>query len=124
MKQPIAIISTDWHLKRDNIDAIKDLIDQQCQLAKKEGVEYLICLGDVFDSRKAQELTVLTAFGEILDNIHSYNLKMLTISGNHDKSDYTSYNSYIDSFAFHPAMVYFREYNQYSIGDVKLHFMP
>ena len=124
MKQPIAIISTDWHLKRDNIDAIKDLIDQQCQLAKKESVEYLICLGDVFDSRKAQELTVLTAFREILNNIQSYNLKMLTISGNHDKSDYTSYNSYLDSFAFHPAMVYFRGYNQYSIGDVKLHFMP
>lgn len=124
MKQSIAIISTDWHLKRDNIDAIKDLVDQQCKLAKKEGVEYLICLGDVFDSRKAQELTVLTAFREILDNIHSYNLKMLTISGNHDKSDYQSFNSYIDSFAFHPAMVYFREYNQYSIGDVKLHFMP
>ena len=124
MKQPIAIISTDWHLKRDNIDAIKDLIDQQCQLAKKEGVEYLICLGDVFDSRKAQELTVLTAFGEILDNIQSYGLKMLTLPGNHDKSDYQSFNSYLDSFSYHPAMALCRDYGQYVIENVTLHFMP
>jgi DNA repair protein SbcD/Mre11 len=124
MKKPIAIISTDWHLKRDNVEAIKDLVNQQCELAKKEGVNYLICLGDVFDSRKAQELTVLTAFNDIIDNIHHNELKLLVISGNHDKVDYLSYNSFLDSFAHHPAITLFREANQQSIGGVTLHFMP
>ena len=69
MKEQIkvaAVVSTDWHLKRENVEEIIDLVNQQCELAVKLGVETLFCLGDIFDSRKSQELVVLTAFKDFL----------------------------------------------------------
>ena len=103
-KQALAVFSTDLHLKTQNIDQIIDLVTQQCELAKSTGAKYLICLGDVFDSRIAQREDILTAFGKILDIIKSYDLKMWLIPGNHDKTDYVSSNSFLSPFSTHPCL--------------------
>lgn len=106
MKEQIkvaAVASTDWHLKRENVEEIINLVKQQCELAVKLGVRTLFCLGDIFDSRKSQELVVLTAFKDILYIMESYNLKLVAIPGNHDKVNYASDHSFIDSFLHHPA---------------------
>lgn len=124
MKKPEFIISTDWHITERNKEAIKDLVRQKCELAIKEGVSTLICLGDVFDSRKAQPLSVLTAFGEILDMINEYGLTLLVISGNHDKSDYEAYESYLDSFKHHPTLELFWSYGYRQTSTLELHFFP
>lgn len=94
----LAVLSTDWHLKKENIDQIKDLVMQQCELALELETEYLVCLGDIFDSRIAQRQDVLDAFGEILDTIDSYGLKLWAISGNHDKTNYSSHKSFLDPY--------------------------
>lgn len=99
MKTKALIVqSTDWHLKKENIDQIKDLVLQQCELALELKVEYLVCLGDIFDSRIAQRQDVLDAFGEILDMIDSYGLKLWAIPGNHDKTVYSSHKSFLDPY--------------------------
>ena len=86
-KRPIAIFSTDWHIKDDNIEQIIDLVTQQCELAKELKVTTLICLGDVFNSRKSQTLQCLGAFERILNIVYDYNLMLLSIPGNHDKTN-------------------------------------
>lgn len=97
-KQPLVIFSTDWHLKKENIDQIIDLVIQQCELAKSLGVHYIACLGDILDSRIAQRQDVLTAFGEILDFVDSYGLEFWAIPGNHDKTIYESSDSFLDPY--------------------------
>jgi len=97
-KKALIVQSTDWHLKKENIDQIKDLVLQQCELALELEAEYLVCLGDIFDSRIAQREDVLSAFGDILDMIDSYGLKLWAIPGNHDKTVYSSIKSFLDPF--------------------------
>ena len=94
----LTVLSTDWHLKKENIDQIKDLVQQQCELALELEVDTLICLGDIFDSRIAQREDVLSAFGEILDMIDSYGLKLWAIAGNHDRTVYSSPKSFLSPF--------------------------
>src|SRR5690606_13354795 len=100
----VAVVATDWHLKRDNIDEIKDLVVQKCKLADELGTDLLICLGDVFDSRKSQELSVLSAFNDILDIILRENKKMIVVPGNHDKVNYSSIQSFLDPFTYNPSI--------------------
>lgn len=100
----VAVVSTDWHLKRDNIDETKDLVVQKCKLADELGTDLLICLGDVFDSRKSQELSVLSAFSDILDIVFRENKKMIVVPGNHDKVNYSSIQSFLDPFTYNPSM--------------------
>lgn len=103
-KKPLVIFSTDWHLKPENIPAITDLVKQKCELAKRLGVNQLICLGDIFDSRISQREEVLTAFERILDIIGSHELKMTIIPGNHDKTIYSSVDSFLAPYRHHPAI--------------------
>ena len=125
-KQPLVVISTDWHLKEQNIVQITDLVTQQCELAKKLKLSYLICLGDVFDSRIAQREEVLTAFGKILDIIHSYNLKLWLIPGNHDKTDYTSKESFLTPYKDHPCLTLVSLSGSIPFSDykIRLGFIP
>ena len=125
-KKALAVFSTDWHLKKENIDQISKLIVQQCELAKKLEVEYIIGLGDVLDSRVSQREEILTAFADILDIIHSYGLKFILIPGNHDKTLYTSNNSFLTPYRHHPCLTLVsREgYLPFRDQDVYLHFLP
>lgn len=97
-KIPLILFSTDWHLKKENLSQIKELVIEKCLLAKKLEVKNLICLGDIFDSRIAQREDVLTAFGEILDIIDSYGLNFWVIPGNHDKTIYTGAASFLTPY--------------------------
>lgn len=103
-KNPIAILSTDWHLKESNIESIKDLITQKCKLAVDLGVDHLFCLGDIFNSRKAQTQNILNSFTDILDIIHGFNMCLWCIPGNHDKTNYGDAKSFLEPFKHHPAL--------------------
>jgi exonuclease SbcD len=125
-KIALAVTSTDWHLKKENINQIKDLVKQQCELAVRLQAKLLLCLGDALDSRIAQREEILTAFSEILDMIHEYKLKIWIIPGNHDKSDYSSKESFLTPYKDHPALtlvsvvgsIHFNEFN------LRLYFLP
>ena len=98
----VAVISTDWHIDMKNVELSKNLAAQQILLAKEVGVGGLICLGDVFDSKKAQPEIVLNCFKEILDMIQEAHLNLLCIAGNHDKTNPYSWSSYLKPFTDHP----------------------
>lgn len=107
--KPVAVISTDWHIEEQTIGQVLDLIDQKIKLAQSLKIKTLICLGDVFESRKAQKESVLNCFTSILDKIHSAKMELWVIPGNHDKTDYSSYSSFLDPFTHHPALCLFKE---------------
>ena len=99
----IAIILTDTHLSPNTIDVNKSIYSQVIQEAQKLGLDTVYHAGDIFDSRKAQPLSVLQTFIEILDMFHESGIKLTAIPGNHDKNDYKSERSYLDPFQHHPA---------------------
>lgn len=124
MPKPIAIQINDIHLKKENIDTVKDISNQLISTCKELNVSNVIIAGDVFDSRTSQRLEVLNAFLYILDNFQIHNIHCYVIAGNHDKTRYDSEDSFLDAFCYHPAMTLFRNYNVKEIGGVNFHFMP
>lgn len=117
MKKPLTIISTDWHLSKNNIDQVKDLVRQKIELAHKLGIKKIISGGDIFNSRKAQEQSVLNAFGEILDEIEDADLKLWSIVGNHDKVDLDNESSYLTEFKHHPGFILIEYYGALYFGE-------
>ena len=117
MKHPIALLSTDWHLNENNLLEVKEVVFQKMQkfleLKKENPNMRFLCLGDVFDSRKAQKECVLLAFKEILDTLYLNNITMECIPGNHDKTNYNSFNSYLDAFESHPALQLFKRFTYF-----------
>lgn len=96
---------TDTHLKEATIDTNLKLYEEVCIDMDKKGVSNLIHGGDVFDSRKAQSLQVLTGFVGCLQIVSKHNKNLLIIPGNHDKTDYESPDSFLDPFGWHPDIV-------------------
>ena len=120
----IVVTSNDWHLAEENLGEIPGLISQQIDLAKKKGTKNLVCIGDVFQSRKAQKESVLNCFGKILDMIHEAGMVLYTIPGNHDKTDYSSYSSFLDPFSSHPALKLMTDFTNVNLGGVSCSFIP
>jgi exonuclease SbcD len=125
MKNILGLLSTDWHLKDENTELIKDLIIQKCKKAKELKIKNLFCLGDVLNSRIAQRQKVLLAFKEILDIINDYGLELYVIPGNHDKTNYSSYKSFLNPYEGHPALKLMSEGDKLDIIEgIRIHFMP
>jgi exonuclease SbcD len=123
-RKPITILSTDWHLKESNTEQIKDLVRQKCELAKSLDINTVFCLGDIFDSRSSQKLSLLVAFSEILEIFADNHIELWAIPGNHDKRILESDYSFIDPFKYHPNFKYVPKAGMVPFGDVKVHMLP
>ena len=120
--KPVAVISTDWHIDMKNVELSKNLAAQQILLAKEQGVKWLICLGDVFDSKKAQPEIVLNCFKEILDMIEAAHMTLTCIAGNHDKTNPYSWSSYLKPFTNHPRFDFIEKQKTWNVGNCVLLF--
>ncbi len=107
MKKPIALLFTDTHLKKDNVEQNRSIFKQANELCKKMKIEKIIGLGDFFESREAQPLKVLKTFGELLLNFKD--VEFFALAGNHDKVNLDSEDSYLDEFEFHPNLTVIRD---------------
>lgn len=125
MKKPLTILSNDWHLHENNGGTLLKVIRQKCELAQSLNLDRVFALGDLIHSRIAQRLIVLKNFECILDVFKEFNIELIAISGNHDKSDYTSSDSFLDAFKHHPNFTLHSDYGTYEIADgVRLHLLP
>lgn len=101
-RNPLAIVSTDWHLKETNISELLDIARQEVHVAEVHGLNTVFWLGDCFDSRISQRQEILSAFSQII-NIHAERgIHIVCIPGNHDKTDYASDSSFLDPYRYHP----------------------
>lgn len=124
MKNPIAIISTDWHLNDNNALQLLNIAEEEVALAKRLGVDSIIWLGDMFDSRVSQRQDLLNCLDAIID-IHTQNgLWVHCIPGNHDKTNYKENDSFLTPYRFHPNFhLYENEYGGL-IKNVAAYFVP
>lgn len=124
MKQPLAIISTDWHIKADNKESILSIAEQEIQLAQNCGVGTIIWLGDIFDSRMSQSQELLTLMDSILNMYYLAGLTVHCIPGNHDKTDYGDDKSFLTVFKYHPNFHLHEELDMFVLGQYKFWLMP
>lgn len=124
MKKALKLISNDWHLSGNNIEEVKDLVAQKIEVAKNLNIDTLTVAGDLFDSRSSQKLDTIKAFGDILEMVHNNDMELEVIAGNHDRSDYKSYYSWITPFTHHPALVLYNDFTTFYEDNINYAFMP
>ena len=123
MKTPIALMLTDTHLSDKNIDLVENIWQQAIDKCKEIDLYNIYFLGDFFDSRKGQPLSVLKAAQRIIKNLSNNNIIVVAICGNHDKANYESTDSFIDVFDSN----YFQVINESEVvckNDLSIHFLP
>lgn len=124
MKKPIAIIFNDAHLKTGNEQEVIQSIKHLLKYASVEGITDLIFAGDLFDSRAFQRQSVLQAFDEILRMIQEAKCTLYIFPGNHDKTIYASFDSFLDVYRHHPSVVFNRELSIIELDGISITLLP
>ncbi len=97
-RKPISVLITDTHLDDENFKIVYSVHEQAIQLAKSLGLNKVDHLGDHFDSRIAQTLLTLLNFKKIIRLYRDNGMILDAIAGNHDKTDQSIPESYIDIY--------------------------
>lgn len=117
------VVLTDTHFTDDNTTIVFDIFEQAFQLALKRN-KTVLHLGDWFTHRTGQTLTTLLAMSYVLNQAKKHGINIITIPGNHDKTDLESSRSYLDVFSQSSNLILIPEYGLIEYGKVKLHFLP
>ena len=124
MKKVLAIIFNDVHLKTGNEDEVYESTKHMVKYAVDNGVENLIFAGDLFDSRTQQRLKVLQTFDKMLELFNTNGLTLYLFPGNHDKTLYTSADSFLDVYKHHPSVKFNRELKNIVLEGVSIDLLP
>lgn len=106
MKKPLFIIFNDTHLKPGNEAKILASIQHMVDYAVENKIANLIFAGDGFDSRSNQRLSCLLLWQKILSVISNSGLNLYFFPGNHDKTKYNSFESFLEIYKYHPNVYY------------------
>lgn len=121
----IGVWITDTHLSENTIDINLSIFGQVFELCKEVDIGVVYLGGDIFTSRKGQSEIVLNTFKRILDEAHENKIRIITIAGNHDKTDYTSPSSFLDAFDGHPTLSVISPFGSLHLDSgVDIHFLP
>lgn len=98
-KEANSVNITDTHLDDDNFDFVYSVHKQAIKLAKSLGLDFVNHLGDHFTNRASQKLDTLLNFKKIIRLYEKAEITLYTIAGNHDKTDQSISESYLDIFS-------------------------
>lgn len=125
MKIPLTIIFSDLHIHLYNEEEVISIIKQIIVKCEENKINQVICLGDCFDSRKSQPLQSLKTWEKILLLFNKAKIELICISGNHDKVNYLSEDSYLDQYQHWPGFKLIRDYENIDFEKGKrFHFIP
>lgn len=127
MTKPIALTLTDTHLHEGNIELVTGIWQQAIAKCQELNITKILFGGDFFTSRKGQSLAVLNAAKSIFDDIAEAGLELIAISGNHDKVDLESKDSFLDIFSNTHNFDLVRDYKFFSLAPntgIVLHCIP
>lgn len=125
MKTPLTLLFTDLHIHLHNENEVINIIEQIIVKCNENNIKQVTCLGDVFESRKAQPLQSLKTWERILKLFYDAGIDLICISGNHDKVMYSSENSYLDQYQHWPGFKLIRDYEEIDIEEgIRFHFIP
>jgi DNA repair protein SbcD/Mre11 len=102
VKKPIAVIITDTHLDDNNHEENVSVYKQAIALANELRLNRVEHAGDLFHSRKAQTQRNLNCLGRIFAMFEEEEITLNVVVGNHDKTEYSSQDSFLDSYKHHP----------------------
>jgi len=129
-KIPIGIFISDIHIKNNgsNHFLIKDIFRQVIELCQKHKIATIYSLGDIFDSklsfRNVQTDISLLLFDEILNQLKSNDISLVSIVGNHDKDDDDGVLSFLHVFQKHSNFKLIETSQVIQVSkDVELYFL-
>lgn len=105
-KEPIFIIFNDAHLKAGSEEDIILSVRHMISYALANRIKTIVFAGDLFHSRSNQKESVLNACDKIFELINEADIQFIIFPGNHDKTSYTSYTSFLDVYRFHPNVIF------------------
>lgn len=123
-RKPIAIIFNDAHLKTGNEQDVIRSVMHMLKYAQENKIDKLIFAGDLFDSRSFQRQSVLHALDYILGEIDRASMTLFMFPGNHDKTVYASYDSFLDVYRHYPGVVFNKELSVIDIEGVSITLLP
>lgn len=124
MKKPVAIIFNDTHLKTGNEVDIELSVDHMLEYAVENSIDTLIFAGDLFDSRSFQRQELLLTLGRILKKVHEKNLLLYMFPGNHDKTVYSSFDSFLEPYKHYPNVIFNREISRIELKGITIDLLP
>lgn len=74
----------DPHIKINNITESEKLIDFVAEIAKKQKVDQIVFLGDLFHTHAIKRLEVENFWQKSFDKLDTLNLEVIVLVGNHD----------------------------------------
>jgi exonuclease SbcD len=123
-KNPLFIIFNDIHLKPGNEEATILSIRHLIAYAAEKNIKKAIFAGDLFHSRSNQRESVLEACDKIFTLLHEAGMETIVFPGNHDKTSYFNYSSFLDSYRFHPGVTFTDRVMDLDINGVKVTLIP
>lgn len=121
----LALLITDTHLHKNNVELVKDIFRQAIDLCIQHQIKKIYHLGDFFTSREAQPLQVLIEAKEIFLMIKDAGLEMDIIPGNHDKVDLNSQLSYLHAVEKNDSIrLIDNTYDQMLSNEVNILYLP
>lgn len=124
MKKPLFIIFNDSHLKTGNEKEVENAFNYMVDYAVENKIERLIFAGDMFDSRSFQRQECLQTLRRMLKRIDSKGLFLDWFPGNHDKTIYASYDSFLDTYEHYPSTRFHRKLSVIEIEGVSISLLP
>lgn len=124
MKKPVAIIFNDVHLKTGNEEEVYNSTVHLVDYAVKNNIKDLLFAGDLFDSRSFQRQLVLRTFDKMLALMNANDIRLHMFPGNHDKTVYASYDSFLDIYTHHPGVNLNRELQIIELGGLSITLLP
>ena len=124
MKKPLAIIFNDVHLKPGNEKEILSAFNFMLDEADNRGINRFIFAGDLFDSRTQQKQEVLLTLDTMLSELSNRGMSIDIIPGNHDKTLYASYDSFLDIYSHYPDVTLWRDISDIEIDGVSITLLP
>lgn len=126
MKVPLAILVADTHSDKDNLQEVKDILEQAVDLAIHHKAKNIFHLGDVFTSRVGQGLQVLLSQDNWIRKCSKVGIHLHVIAGNHDKTDLDDEASYLDVIfrGFRETVTVYRKETAVEIDGVLCCFLP
>jgi predicted phosphodiesterase len=123
----VAAFITDTHSDHDNHEHVLSIYSQFLTNLEEIGYQkpFFIHAGDHFKYRSGQRLPSLLGFQDQLNLIHGYGYKMITIDGNHDKSDQDKDDSFLDVYSTHQSLELAKTSSNDQIDkNIVFHFLP
>jgi exonuclease SbcD len=122
--KPIAVVLTDTHKNKENLELVEHIFRQAVVLASEIGCKRIFHAGDWFTNRIGQNLSTLLSMKRVLEHADDNGVMIHGIPGNHDKTDQDSESSYLDVFSQFGVLQLFSSQGYEVFGDVCVGFLP